>query len=835
MESKFFNPRHWRGRTPVRLLSQVFFFLFLLPISVMAHQPHDPIGALAVSPNFANDKTIFAATTEVSTTLGVRLFLKSTDAGVTWGVMSFPNTLVTAIAVSPDFANDQTLFAGTAGRGVLLSTDGGVSWQPGAADSLRGVSSLALSPAFAQDDTLFAVGTFDTLFQSTDRGLSWTLVSDFTVYSSDPIRTLAASPNYTQDDTLYLGTNGSGVFKSTDGAATWTPMISGLTNQKVLVLRPSPAYLIDRSLFAGTFGGGVFVSVDGGPWVARNDGMTELKVTDLNVVKVGILQDLTLFATTVSGVFRSTDGGSLWTPTGSISRPLSPQDDLHFFFVVASPDYASDQSVFLAMLEGLWRSRDGGDNWIYSDTLPNRISRGLALSPDYQNDGTLAMVSYGGGVVKSTDRGVSWRTKNTGLDNTYSYSLELSPDFARDQTAVTGIYFGLEITTNGGETWTSRRILGQSLNVRALAFSPAFALDRTLWAGTNQATTDLFQWQFGLLSSNGVWRSTDGGDSWIPTKLNGAHVFSLAVSPDFEVDRTVFAGVGDSSSFADAGVYKSVDGGINWTRLDTSAFDSQIEVVAVSPDYGVDQVVFAGSLNGGVIKSLNGGQTWTQNPLTQGWAVMDLVLSPDFANDRELYVATLGHGLRKGTFAGIIWTQVPLDAVYVTRVGLSASFAQDGTLVAASYDGLFKSEDRGATWQQLYPVIRAEDTNNPRVVFSPNWQKTLIPEVSGEGFHSSSTAGATAGLDSVLSRVAWVGARGPDQGKADVYIDGVFQKTVDLYDPTLSWQRLLYISPALPVDFHTVRVVVRHEKNPLSTGYDVSVDAFDVTTAPGPP
>ena len=65
---------------------------------------------------------------------------------------------------------------------------------------------------------------------------------------------------------------------------------------------------------------------------------------------------------------------------------------------------------------------------------------------------------------------------------------------------------------------------------------------------------------------------------------------------------------------------------------------------------------------------------------------------------------------------------------------------------------------------------------------------------------------------------------------AEVYIDEKLQATVDLFAPLPQFQQVLYQSPPLPLDFHTIRILVKGEKNPRSDGFFVNIDAFDTIT-----
>ena len=97
-----------------------------------AHNPHDPVQGLGVSPDFSNDQPLFLATDGELTTWRYQDILRSIDGGVTWtklprGLDNYSN--FSAIRVSPNYTNDRTVFAATLGGGFYRSTNRGNSWQ----------------------------------------------------------------------------------------------------------------------------------------------------------------------------------------------------------------------------------------------------------------------------------------------------------------------------------------------------------------------------------------------------------------------------------------------------------------------------------------------------------------------------------------------------------------------------------------------------------------------------------------------------------------------------------------------------------------------------------
>lgn len=142
--------------------------------------------------------------------------LRSDDAGANWHMagLASPPPQVVALAVSPNFADDGVIVAGTADDGIFVSTDGGmnwIAWNFGLLD--YHIFALAFSPKFDSDHTLYA-GTESGIFRSHNNGRSWNELP-FPM-SAAPVLSLATMPQH-----LFAGTESSGVFTSEDGGASW--------------------------------------------------------------------------------------------------------------------------------------------------------------------------------------------------------------------------------------------------------------------------------------------------------------------------------------------------------------------------------------------------------------------------------------------------------------------------------------------------------------------------------------------------------------------------------------------------------------------------------------
>jgi photosystem II stability/assembly factor-like uncharacterized protein len=222
--------------------------------------------AVAVSPAFESDHSLFAGVNG-----GV---LRSLDGGTTWhaAILASPAPLVTTLAVSPDFARDGIVLAGTMEDGVFRSADRGSSWSPwnfGLLDLT--ILSLAISPNFARDETIFA-GTESGLFRSTNGGRAWREV-DFPTELA-PVLSLALSPDYARDGMLFVGTEFHGLLSTDDCGRTWNPRGEEVMTAAVNAIVLAPEFPTRRDVLI-LLSNALLISRDGGDsWSEWKPGLT---------------------------------------------------------------------------------------------------------------------------------------------------------------------------------------------------------------------------------------------------------------------------------------------------------------------------------------------------------------------------------------------------------------------------------------------------------------------------------------------------------------------------------------------------------------------------------
>lgn len=580
--------------------------------------------ALVISPNFAQDQTLFAGLHGYGRLGGL---YRSTDGGNTWSpaMRGLSDTELCELAVSPTFERDQVVFGASYLRGLFRSNNGGDSWEwlanrYAAENTDLSIRHIALSPNFAEDGIILIAR--DTVLRSTDGGMTW---EDTGV----PGGLLVFSPNFASDR-LVLS---DGTWRSEDGGLTWQPSARGLTGNAAHSILFSPNFREDRTVYrmdtAGvlqrsmdrgyswqTVQGGlppdfqpsafvllpsnalfimgsddraITVSLDRLIW--ENQLVLREEISQLDLQDIVVLPDGSLLvAHNTTGVLRSTDGGRTWS---SGEFPLRGNLSDRALLAVAE-----DGTVFAALGGAMERSDDSGRTWQYLNGLPPGFKiTSLAVSPDYVNDGIILAAGRGldgVSVILSDNRGQTWNivfdaSKVEGaMGMTEIDVLAFSPDFATSQAVFAWLdYGGLLVSTDGGRSWHLRSENMKSYSAQALTFSP-----------------DGKQLYLAVLYGY-VLVSPDQGVSW--SDLSGSVPDARVWSSDLLFDES-----GVLYLATDVGVYRSRDAGRTWQRASVGL---PIDQTTGSP-YGVRAMaahkgtIYAALWQGGVFASTNRGDTW---------------------------------------------------------------------------------------------------------------------------------------------------------------------------------------------------------------------------------
>ena len=296
------------------------------------------VRTLAIDPS--NPKVIYAGTAN-----GV---FRSADGGGSWvessagltgviGGFAISSPSIRALVLDRS-SKPATIYAETQ-VGVFKSSNEGAQWtwvNKGIRIKLaeggvyqNTVGALAIDPAHRK--TLYA-GTMDFgmgggavqsgVYKSSNRGKEWKIAVQG--LNSTSVISLAIDPSHPK--TIYAGTSDGGIFKTTNGGDRWSAVSTGIPQDASTGKYPNSIYALvvdpahPGNVYAATAGfrngvNSLFVSRNAGEsWTASNGGLN-------GAVNWGLAVDpsnpATVYLATSNGVFKSTDSGATWQPTGA--------------------------------------------------------------------------------------------------------------------------------------------------------------------------------------------------------------------------------------------------------------------------------------------------------------------------------------------------------------------------------------------------------------------------------------------------------------------------------------------------------------------------------------
>jgi photosystem II stability/assembly factor-like uncharacterized protein len=257
----------------------------------------------------------------------------------------------------------------------------------------------------------------------------------------------------------------------------------------------------------------------------------------------------------------------------------------------------------------------------------------------------------------------------------------------------------------------------------ANGYAIAVGLDGSAYVGGVTASADfpLVKPLQSELGARPLWKSLDGGATWTPIDgLPFAFAQTLALAPDALYISTT-----------DAGMSRSTDGGATWTRINRGITATSLSALATDAQH--PGTVFAGSAAapGVVFRTVDGGANWTAvDSVTSGGP---LVLLVDMQDPRNVYALWSDIEIRKSTDGGATWAKAayPGSALATLAVDPAVSgslwgysnFIYGGSLGNTIAPYLWHSADGGATWQRL--TSPAPVLSGP-ILFDPSTKPSTI-------------------------------------------------------------------------------------------------------------
>ncbi|MDP9353124.1 MAG: S8 family serine peptidase [Chloroflexota bacterium] len=190
-----------------------------------------------------------------------------------------------------------------------------------------------------------------------------------------------------------------------------------------------------------------------------------------------------------------------------------------------------------------------------------------------------------------------------------------------------------------------------------------------------------------------------------------------------------------------------------------------------------------------------------------------------------------------GTGAGInsYWVERSVNGGVWQRVLPATELSTTATQLlvpgSATYQYRVRAADKANNWSgwfygKSFSVVAAQETS-PAISYSGTWTRSALSGSYGGYVRHSSVKGASARYSFTGRSIGLVTTKGPDRGKAAVYVDGAYVRTVDLYRSSGLVRQVVFtranLDPKVP---HTIEVRLPGSKHTASKGYRVDVDAF---------
>ena len=222
------------------------------------------------------------------------------------------------------------------------------------------------------------------------------------------------------------------------------------------------------------------------------------------------------------------------------------------------------------------------------------------------------------------------------------------------------------------------RLSTAPVGIMCLAVSPDYSADHTMIAGT----------------SSGIFLTNDSGNTWQAAQIpmSSSMILTICFSPNYLSDGIIMAGTMED------GIFYSDTRGERWVSKSFGLLDPTVYSLAISPTLARDETMYAGT-DTAIYYSYNNARAWRQLNIPEGAApVLSLAISQNKSSDHTLYVGTEKQGLYRTDNQGQSWKKLDLPAACVNSLTISQ---KGNTLLAATEAGIYRSQDKGHTWEYL--------------------------------------------------------------------------------------------------------------------------------------
>ena len=620
-----------------------------------------------------------------------------------------------------------------AGAYVLKTIDGGDTWGPAVRLTLG-----SSSAASVRDIKIDTSGGQDVILVATDFGLFRSIDGGATFSRNPSAVFLYSTPIGTFSQTVWSIVNTSAGWV----ASTESPF-AGFSTDRLGKLVLSTDHGATWSSLATLQES--FPQPKGGPVTVSAGRIT---------LAVGASGDSSVYAFTANqgdgsqlDLFRSVNGGAAWTPLGlPFKTPVNPNPDapnmnimggqaFYNHMLLVDPNDANRNTVYIGGQLSSAKTVDGGNTWrILADWLAlfkmpyvHADYHAAAISPVTKS------VFFGtdGGLFVSNDGGASWDDgKNEGIVSTLAYSIATSPH--TPAISIIGTQDNGTFTRVSGTSFWEQTAGGDGIG--------------TAWSKADN-NLDV---AFSSFPGSNVFRSTNN-PPLIQAKWNFARTGINRRFGNFFTAYATPSAIGDPSgqnffTYTSREIYGTSSAGTLWTDIGHTLIPGNPSATPPIPDtppspgigaarifrdtphgIGVSPAVdglahIAVVCNGGfVVVTHNGGVSWTQTRLigtVPGWAGFNS--NVEWADNSTLYIASESPSpagrVAKSTNGGLSFTRADAGLPNVPVSRLLVSPLDKNTIYAATFLGVYRTTDAGATWARFganLPMVEVDDIYMP--------------------------------------------------------------------------------------------------------------------------
>ena len=541
------------------------------------------VESLAIDPRTTD--TIYAGT--------FWLPYKTTDGGQTW--RSIKNGMINdsdifAIDIDP---RDPNHIIASACSGIYESKNAGESWRKvqGIPSQSRRTRAILQHPSVA--GIVFA-GTTEGFWRS-DKGGD---ADSWMVTTSRQLEINSITVHPSRPDVVYIGTNNYGVMVSNDGGKSFTPTNGGFSGRfayAILPDRETPNRLYASTINTATGGGFLFVSNDNGEsWRPSMRSMPSRLIT------YAIVQDTrdanVLYLGTNLGVYRSIDRGTSWAPVWSpatAEKKKTPTKKTTRTPRTKTAPRPGQETVLQAQQALVAAGYHLGEPDGKTGTATTAAIKKFQGDRHLPVTGKLDAITLGAlGVGNSASGPATTEQANVIIADAVNTLVHTVDAETQQPGYLAATNTGLYRSFDPNKGW--QKLSYGNFDPRTTSISNNLKTPETIWVGT---------------PSSGVLVSRDSGKTWsqvvgIPTDMPVNTVVQDPQRPDY-----IYVGTKQT-------VFLSHDGGKTWSRRGGNLPFGDFTSILVNPRNGDE--IFVGNayqiseVGGGVYRSMDGGNTWAR-------------------------------------------------------------------------------------------------------------------------------------------------------------------------------------------------------------------------------